>query len=212
MYLNGIRQNILKGNEEFLEILDFNTDSVEIGLTRNDLQFVKRIKERVNDCYGQFLDMCFGDDVKLMAKARYFNYNNPWHVFETTHDLEEVMFLELYDLEARVENIKKMILEEKEGIINLTPHVINVNNRIIPSHGLARCSEIVDVVDTFDNIDIIKKTFGEVTGLPKYRLHTRFVVSIIVKLALPDRSDILVPGEIIRDDQGKIIGCKNLAM
>jgi len=36
------------------------------------------------------------------------------------------------------------------------------------------------------------------------------VVSQIIKSALPDRDDLLVPAEVVRDKAGTIIGCRSL--
>lgn len=37
-----------------------------------------------------------------------------------------------------------------------------------------------------------------------------YIVSQLVKSALPDREDLLVPAEVVRDEQGHIIGCRSL--
>ena len=37
-----------------------------------------------------------------------------------------------------------------------------------------------------------------------------YIVSQIVKSALPNRADLLVPAEVVRDNAGNIIGCKSL--
>ena len=37
-----------------------------------------------------------------------------------------------------------------------------------------------------------------------------YIVSQLVKNALPDRTDLLVPAEVVRDGNGNIIGCKSL--
>lgn len=37
-----------------------------------------------------------------------------------------------------------------------------------------------------------------------------YIVSQIVKSALPERHDLLVPAEVVRDEMGNILGCKSL--
>ena len=37
-----------------------------------------------------------------------------------------------------------------------------------------------------------------------------FVVSQLIKSALPERTDLLVPAEVVRDKSGAIIGCRSL--
>jgi hypothetical protein len=39
-----------------------------------------------------------------------------------------------------------------------------------------------------------------------------FIVSQLIKSAFPDRHDLLVPAEVVRDSDGNIIGCKSLGI
>jgi len=41
---------------------------------------------------------------------------------------------------------------------------------------------------------------------------TMYIVSALVRLALPGRDDLASPGELIRDDKGQPIGCKGLVI
>lgn len=104
-------------------------------------------------------------------------------------------------------------------IINKTPHPVNIVN---PDgsfiHTLGRCEE-ADLIrlavntkpgDSIDGLPTTVTVFGEPTGLPEYEEGTFYVVSQLVKGALPERKDLLVPAEVLRDDQGNIIGCKSL--
>jgi hypothetical protein len=99
-------------------------------------------------------------------------------------------------------------------IRNFTPHPINLGDREIPSEGIIRCQEIVEIVGEFEGVELIKKTFGALEGLPEYDENTLIVASIIAATAAKTigRNDVVVPGEVIRDEQGRIIGCKNLAI
>jgi hypothetical protein len=97
-------------------------------------------------------------------------------------------------------------------IVNLTPHVINIGSEEIVSSGIARCKEEIKIIDNINGIDIIEKKFGEIEGLPPVSEDTIYIVSIVIGLAVKgNRNDCFVPGEQIRDDQGRIIGCKNLS-
>lgn len=99
-------------------------------------------------------------------------------------------------------------------IRNFTPHQINIEGREpIASEGIARCTEISKTVDNFDGIDIIEKKFGELIDLPEPEKDVIYVVSIITATAAKalGRNDCYIPGEVIRDEQGRVIGCKNLA-
>lgn len=101
-------------------------------------------------------------------------------------------------------------------IINLTPHQIIIFNermqviKIIESEGAARVSEQRKMSSEIDGIPLIYKTFGEVEGLPEAKEDVYYIVSNLVRTALPDRKDLLVPCNNIKDAKGNIIGCKAL--
>ena len=109
------------------------------------------------------------------------------------------------------------------NIVNLTPHALNLMPAgptgpvvTIPPSGLvARCAVDRVQVDTVtvDGIVIpVNRTqFGAVTGLPDPQPDTIFVVSALVAQAVPDRQDVFITDDAVRDDQGRIIGCRALA-
>ena len=103
-------------------------------------------------------------------------------------------------------------------IINLTQHNVNIVNKegkIIkvfePSGIVARCTQSTTTLGKINDIPITQSTFGEVEGLPQEEKNTFFIVSRLVLSACKDRHDLLVPNELIRDENGNIIGCKSLA-
>lgn len=104
------------------------------------------------------------------------------------------------------------------SILNMTPHkvdVIDENNLIIfsfPSSGTIRLEAKTVCVDGIGRIPLSKTIFGEPVGLPKYQEGTYYIVSQLVKSALPQRTDLLVPAEVIRDKEGNIIGCRSLGL
>lgn len=109
--------------------------------------------------------------------------------------------------------------EGSDCVINLTPHPINIldeNNKIIktyPSKGIARVYTIrTRKRFTIEDIPVWTKEFGEVNDLPIYSFGIFYIVSQIVKSALPLRDDLLVPDDIIRDNVGTIIGCKSFSI
>ncbi|MBT2213444.1 hypothetical protein [Actinomadura sp. NEAU-AAG7] len=53
--------------------------------------------------------------------------------------------------------------------------------------------------------------FGAVTGLPARRAGTVYVVSRVVADAVPGRRDLVFPYDPVRDENGRIIGCRGLA-
>ena len=102
-------------------------------------------------------------------------------------------------------------------MINLTPHSISFideNGNIIvtiePSGSLARVSVSKEVVGSLDGIPIKQSTFGEVEGLPGPEDDTIYLVSSIVAARVPDRADVFIPDDSVRDEGGRIIGCRSL--
>ena len=104
-------------------------------------------------------------------------------------------------------------------IINLTPHkvtIVNDDNTIkaeFESQGIARCSQQTTLVGNVNGINITSTVFGDVTDLPDEKPNTFFIVSrLVLNACKGTRSDLLVPNELIRDDNGNIIGCKSFAI
>lgn len=101
-------------------------------------------------------------------------------------------------------------------ILNYTPHTVNIileSGEIYNflSVGNARCVQTTVQVGEINNIPITSTEFGEVEGLPQEQKGIYYIVSRLILQALPQRRDLLVPNEVVRDEKGKIIGCKSLA-
>jgi len=115
-------------------------------------------------------------------------------------------------------------------IVNLTPHPIRIivsstediegNSKhllLLPSGIVARCTETVQpcgelVVDQEFIVPIVRKSFGAVQGLPEPRNNTYYITSALVAQAAwaLGRADVFAPGDLIRDENGTVIGCKSL--
>jgi len=96
-------------------------------------------------------------------------------------------------------------------IINLAPHEVNVGDIGIPASGtVARVSVQYNPIGEFDGIPLVEGSYGEVTDLPEQKEGVLLIVSTPVRIALPERSDLASPAELIRDDKGVIIGCNSL--
>ena len=102
---------------------------------------------------------------------------------------------------------------------NFTPHnvviVINEATKIvIPSDGIARVTETKTVAPSIDvdgvAVETFVSAFGEVENLPPQEEGVMLIVSALVASAAKGRDDLLVPGELVRDDGGNIVGCKSL--
>lgn len=106
-------------------------------------------------------------------------------------------------------------------IVNLTPHEVKIvdggNNvvAVFPSDGVARASQHDVLVDEINSIPVVKTEFGEVLGLPEPAEDTVFIVSrITVEVARArglNTDDLLITSGAVRDDQGRIVGCRALA-
>lgn len=130
--------------------------------------------------------------------------------------------------------IKKVILYFMK-IRNFTPHPINICNdageiiRVFQPEGLVRLKAETASAGTIDGVRVSHTVFGKPEGLPEpsyfsseeleeiYDCYTGgqvpsvyYIVSQLVKSALTDRTDLLVPAEVVRDSVGNIVGCKSL--
>lgn len=99
-------------------------------------------------------------------------------------------------------------------IVNLTPHTLNIhaghNIVVIPPSGtVARVSVVEKEQRPVSGIPVVKTTYGEVENLPAPEAATIYIVSGMVE-AQVDRPDVYAPGPLLRDDEGKPIGCKGL--
>lgn len=104
-----------------------------------------------------------------------------------------------------------------DTIINMTPHPINVIRngevvQIFENKGIVRIA--TTICRDYDPVAGIPtcRTFYKDTaeGLPEYQKGTWYIVSQIVRSALPNRRDLLVPTDLVRDETGNIIGCESL--
>ena len=100
---------------------------------------------------------------------------------------------------------------------NLTPHVITViegeQSQVFPVDGPApRLAVERTALGQIGGISVVRSTMGEPTGLPEPVEGVFLIVSALVAEhpSLADRTDLVYPGEPVRDPEGKIIGAKGL--
>lgn len=103
-------------------------------------------------------------------------------------------------------------------IINMTPHTINfvgkdgnIVRSIEPSGIVARAASKREQIGTIDGIAVNRTAFGEVQGLPEAQENTIYVVSSITAQACPEREDVFIVDDAVRDESGRIVGCRALA-
>lgn len=75
----------------------------------------------------------------------------------------------------------------------------DANHIIPPSGSVARCAAT-------------STPAGAVEGLPDPSTGILFIVSALVRSAVPARADVASPGDLVRDAAGAVIGCRNLVV
>lgn len=101
-------------------------------------------------------------------------------------------------------------------IKNMTPHpviILDGDYRQIAryeSSGQVRLASKTVQADPIEGIATSQTVFGAPEGLPDCKTGTYYIVSQLIKSALPSRVDLLVPAEVVRDGSGNIIGCQSL--
>ena len=103
-------------------------------------------------------------------------------------------------------------------IVNCTPHEINVVKEdgtilTIEASGIVpRCTQTEAHVASINGIAVTKQVFGEVINLPEAQPGVFLVVSRLVASAAKGRKDLLVPGPMIRGEDGRPCGCRGLSV
>lgn len=103
-------------------------------------------------------------------------------------------------------------------IINLTPHTINFldgdNNPVLtvePSGTVARAKQTRTLCGNIAGIPVNQCAYGTVQGLPEPEKETIYVVSAITAQACPEREDVYIVDDSVRNEDGRIIGVRALA-
>jgi hypothetical protein len=111
------------------------------------------------------------------------------------------------------------------SVINLTPHEINIHvelgsahlsrtltiapSGIVPRVGVSSRPVGYVLIDDVQ-VPVTATTYGTVSDLPDQVLGNVYIVSRVVAEACRDRDDLLIPGEAVRDQGGRVIGCRGL--
>src|SRR6056297_3415854 len=103
-------------------------------------------------------------------------------------------------------------------IINKTPHNVkimskrgNVIKTFPRSQSPIRLKSETKRVGEIGEIPLSRTTM-EGGDLPPEKEGRYYIVSRAVQSAYPDRTDLLIPNETVRDDEGRIVGCQSLAV
>ena len=98
-----------------------------------------------------------------------------------------------------------------EQFVNLTPHEVNIGDLDLPASGLvARVAVEHRETGQHAGVTLLVGSYGEVSNLPEPVDGTLYIVSAAVRTALPGRKDLASPAHLVRDDEGRIIGCMAL--
>ena len=101
-------------------------------------------------------------------------------------------------------------------VINLTPHAIRVFNDgeltadFPPSGTVARIGTERQKVGMMGAIAIYRTEYGPVENMSRPQDGVVYIVSALVRLAMPERADLMSPGLLIRNADGQPIGCEGL--
>ncbi len=93
---------------------------------------------------------------------------------------------------------------------NLTSHSIcevTTGQTIPPSGVVARVKSSTIKIGEHASAPIYTSTFGEVEGLPKPEEGVIYIVSALTLNAVANRTDVVAPGNLQRDQDGNPIGC-----
>ena len=120
--------------------------------------------------------------------------------------------------------------KESIEVINLTPHAITMVRETEtgletvkvykPSGFQARCVSKTEVIGSVNSVPITKTVFGEPcfigpdgnkTPLPGVDEHTVYIVSALMARAC-NRPDFVITNESVRDENGRIVGCKSFGI
>jgi len=78
----------------------------------------------------------------------------------------------------------------------------------LPTSGLvARIDVAHREIGHHAGIPLLVGSYGKVSNLPEPEDGVFYIVSAAVRTALPERKDLASPARLVRDDEGRIIGC-----
>ena len=100
-------------------------------------------------------------------------------------------------------------------IKNLTPHTVSIINE----DGTVKAafpSQTAEHVGELDGIELVSMKFGATEDLPAPEDGIYYIVSVITANAAKAEgrttSDLVITADPVRDDSGRIIGCKRFAL
>lgn len=118
-------------------------------------------------------------------------------------------------------------------LINLTPHAVAIYSAdgkqhlvtVPPSGQVARVSVVREPCGYLNGVPlpepdedgnataavpVSSPSYGQPEGVPPAESGVAYVVSLMVRQALSHRSDLLSPGDLVRNEAGQPVGCRGL--
>lgn len=194
------KKEILKALEETgLEIIeDGDSDGTSKAVETKDKEILISVE--------LFSDADYYDDFDKKMRSLQL-YANEW--LGDGDDYKDIMdFAE----------ILKEILSAETKMVNLTPHEITFYAEdgativgSVPSSGIARAAQFRKEAGKINGIPVNETKYGEVENLPDPQENTIYIVSVITAQAAKGRGDLYIVDDAVRDDAGRILGCKALA-
>lgn len=104
-------------------------------------------------------------------------------------------------------------------LVNLTPHALHIWDAahevelvLPPSGAVARVAMVKQAREPVCGVPVIETRLGDVEGLPEPVEGVAYVVSrLVLERVKATRQDVYAPGELLRDDDGRPIGCEGLS-
>lgn len=106
-------------------------------------------------------------------------------------------------------------------LVNLTPHEINIHSAdagneiklqdtIKPSGNIARIEMNKKILGYLNGFAIWQTKAEKIINLPEPETGVGYIVSMVVREACPNRTDLFSPGDLIRNSAGQPVGCHGL--
>jgi hypothetical protein len=93
-------------------------------------------------------------------------------------------------------------------IINYMAHEVDAcGMKYAPSGHVARVATTLLKVDEIDGVPVMVCDSGAVQNCPPKKDGHIYIVSQYVRQALPERKDLVSPTKLLRDNNGRVVGC-----
>ena len=212
--------------EDIMKLLGWAREAQKVFEESGETDFEELRRREKREIYDRFVG--FGFDVHDDAIDKYTGYEAVeigdvtarfYFHDESNYPFDMLLFIgeDCVPVQEFVQHLEDL-LKGKTTIVNLTPHEIAVYDaagesvlQVIPSSGMARAAQTREPLDKINGIPVSKTGYGAVTGLPDQQDGVVYIVSVLTAQAAPDRKDLYIVDDLVRDDTGRILGCKALA-